>query len=282
MEKLKRSTKRKLNYFLIEVALIIFSLVMFSPFILAISMSFMEPTEVFSYPPKFFPSSLNLNNYKNALASVPLRRMLLNSLIVASCITVGKLVTGTLAAFAFSAFNFKGKNISFFALFITLFLPAETVMILPLFMIMSKFGWVNTYNALIIPFTASATNTFLFRQHFLTIPTELEDAAKIDGATPMQYFRKILIPLSGPMIAGASIINFVYAWNMYLWPLIITMDDKMKTAQIGVKMLISSEATSNWGVIMAGTLMIAIPTLLLFFLLQDLFVKSLVTSGIKG
>lgn len=278
---MKISTRQKTNYFLIEVGLILVSLFMFFPFILAISMSFMSPTEVFSYPPKFFPSSINFKNYSEALKLIPLGRMLLNSMIVAVFTTIGKLVTGTLAAFAFSSFRFKGKNILFSTLFITLFLPAETVMILPLFMIMSKLGWVNTYWALIIPFTASATNTFLFRQHFMSIPTTLEDAAKIDGATPMQYFRKILIPLSGPMIAGASIINFVYAWNMYLWPLIVTMDDKMKTAQIGVKMLISAESTNNWGVIMAGTLLVAIPTLIIFFLLQDLFVKSLVGSGLK-
>ena len=279
---MKMSSKKKINYFLIEVGLIIFSLIMFLPFLLAISMSFMSEVEVFSYPPKFFPSQINFKNYKEALNIMNLGRMLLNSFIVACCTTLGKIITGTLGAFAFSSFNFKGKNVTFFALFITLFLPAETVMILPLFMIMSKFGWVNTYWALIIPFTASATNTFLFRQHFMSIPKELEDAAKIDGATPMQYFRKILIPLSGPMIAGASIINFVYAWNMYLWPLIVTMDNKMKTVQIGVKMLIATDSTNNWGIIMAGTLMAALPTLILFFALQDLFVKSLVTSGLKG
>ncbi|PNR96770.1 carbohydrate ABC transporter permease [Petrotoga sp. 9PWA.NaAc.5.4] len=278
---MKISSRKRLNYFLIEICLIAVSLAMFLPFILAISMSFMGPTEVYSYPPKFLPSSLNFQNYLDALKLVPLGKMLWNSLIVATFITLGKLITGTLAAFAFSSFRFKGKNILFSTLFITLFLPAETVMILPLFMIMSKFGWVNTYWALIIPFTASATNTFLFRQHFMSIPQTLEDAAKIDGATPMQYFFRILIPLSGPMIAGASIINFVYAWNMYLWPLIVTMDDRMKTAQIGVKMLISAESTNNWGVIMAGTLMVAIPTLIIFFLLQDLFVKSLVSSGLK-
>ena len=278
---MKISSRKRLNYFLIEICLIAVSLAMFLPFILAISMSFMGPTEVFSYPPKFLPSSLNFQNYLDALKLIPLGKMLWNSLIVATFTTLGKLITGTLAAFAFSSFRFKGKNILFSTLFITLFLPAETVMILPLFMIMSKFGWVNTYWALIIPFTASATNTFLFRQHFMSIPQTLEDAAKIDGATPMQYFFRILIPLSGPMIAGASIINFVYAWNMYLWPLIVTMDDRMKTAQIGVKMLISAESTNNWGVIMAGTLMAAIPTLIIFFLLQDLFVKSLVTSGLK-
>jgi sn-glycerol 3-phosphate transport system permease protein len=279
---MKMSSKKKLNYVLIEIGLIIVAIIMFLPFFLAISMSFMSEVEVFSYPPKFLPSQINFKNYKEALNIMNLNRMLLNSFIVACCTTLGKIVTGTLGAFAFSSFNFKGKNTIFFALFITLFLPAETVMILPLFMIMSKFGWVNTYWALIIPFTASATNTFLFRQHFMSIPTELEDAAKIDGATPMQYFRKILIPLSGPMIAGASIINFVYAWNMYLWPLIVTMDNKMKTVQIGVKMLIATDSTNNWGIIMAGTLMAALPTLILFFVLQDLFVKSLVTSGLKG
>jgi len=279
---LKISSKKKINYVLIEVGLIIVSIIMFLPFFLAVSMSFMSEVEVFSYPPKFLPSQINFKNYKEALDIMNLKRMLLNSFIVATCTTLGKIITGTLGAFAFSSFNFKGKNTLFFTLFITLFLPAETVMILPLFMIMSKFGWVNTYWALIIPFTASATNTFLFRQHFMSIPTELEDAAKIDGATPMQYFRKILIPLSGPMIAGASIINFVYAWNMYLWPLIVTMDNKMKTVQIGVKMLIATDSTNNWGIIMAGTLMAALPTLILFFVLQDLFVKSLVTSGLKG
>ena len=279
---MKISSKKKLTYVLIEIGLIIVSLIMFMPFLLAIFISFMEPTEVFTYPPKIFPSKINFGNYIDALNTIPLGKMLLNSLLVSSCVTVGKLITGTLGAFAFSSFNFKGKNTLFFTLFITLFLPAETVLILPLFIIMSKFGWINTYWALIIPFTASATNTFLFRQHFLTIPTELEDAAKIDGATPMQYFRKILIPLSGPMIAGASIINFVTAWSMYLWPMIVSMDTNKYVAQIAVKMFIASDVINNWAVIMAGTILVALPTLILFFVLQDLFVKSLVTSGLKG
>jgi sn-glycerol 3-phosphate transport system permease protein len=147
---------------------------------------------------------------------------------------------------------------------------------------MKSLGWVNTYLALIIPFTASATNTFLMRQHFRTIPLELSDAARIDGATPIQYLIKILLPLSKAMIGGAALINFVYAWNMYLWPLVVTMEDKMKTVQIGVKMLIDAEAANNWGTIMAGTIIALVPTLLVFFLIQNLFVKSLVSSGLKG
>jgi len=147
---------------------------------------------------------------------------------------------------------------------------------------MVKFGWVNTYWALTIPFMASATNTFLLRQYFMMIPKELEDSARIDGAGPMDYFLKILLPLSKSMLGGVSIINFIYAWNLYLWPLIITMDDKMKTVQVGVKMLIDSEAASDWGVIMAGTVSAVLPTLIVFFVLQSIFVQSLTRSGIKG
>lgn len=279
---MKISTRKKMNLIVSEILLILISILIMLPIILSFSMSFMSPNEVFSYPPKLLPEKLNFDNYIKALKLVKLDRLLLNSALIGIAVTIGKLITGTLAGYAFSNFNFKGKKILFGILFITLFLPAETVMILPLFMIMNKFGWINSYLALIIPFIASATNAFLFRQHFMTIPKELEDAAKIDGASPMQYFFKILIPLSKPMLGGAALINFVYAWNMYLWPLIVTMDDSMKTVQIGVKMLMDAEGLNNWGVIMAGTNLALIPTLIIFFAIQNLFVKSLVSSGLKG
>lgn len=274
--------RKKRDIIVTEILLIFISLVIFAPVLLGFIMSFMTPEEVYTFPPKIFPSKLYWRNYLEALNLVNLRRMLLNSLVVATFVTIGKLVTGTLAGYAFSHFDYRGKKISFSLLFITLFLPAETVMILPLFLIMKKFHWVNTYWALIIPFTASATNAFLMRQHFLTIPHELGDAAKIDGANSMQFFWKILLPLSKSMLGGAALINFVYAWNMYLWPLVVTMEDNMKTVQIGVKMLIDAEAANNWGTIMAGTMIALGPTLLIFFLIQNLFVKSLVSSGMKG
>ncbi|MDK2893862.1 MAG: sn-glycerol 3-phosphate transport system permease protein [Thermotoga sp.] len=267
---------------LYEIILVMVTFIMALPLFLAITISFQKPEAVFSYPPKFFPTSFYWKNYVEAFKYVPLARLFLNSLIVASLITLGKLATGALAGFAFSHFNFKGKKVMFAALFATLFLPAETVMILPLFLIMKTFGWVNTYWALTIPFMASATNTFLMRQHFLTIPRELQDAALIDGASYMQFFWKVLIPLSKHMLAGASIINFVYAWNMYLWPLIVSMEDKMKTVQVGVKMLMQAESANNWGVIMAGTVVALAPTVVMFLALQNLFVKSLVRSGMKG
>ena len=279
---MRRSTKRRVNIIFAEIALVLITLVASMPLFLAISISFQTPKEVFSYPPKLFPKTLYFQNYVNAFDLVPLARLILNSTIMAVAITIGKLITGLLSGYAYANFEFKGKNISFATLFATLFLPAETVMIVPLFIIMKKFGWVNTYWALTVPFMASATNTFLFRQHFKSMPKELEDAARIDGASPMQFLIKILLPLSKSMIGGAAIINFVYAWNMYLWPLIVTMEDNMKTVQIGVKMLIDAEAVNNWGVIMAGTVVVLIPTVAMFLLLQNMFVKSLVRSGMKG
>jgi sn-glycerol 3-phosphate transport system permease protein len=245
-------------------------------------MSLQPPQAVFSFPPKILPVGIHLQNYVDAFKIVPFGRLFLNSTIVAIMITAGKLITGTLAGYAFANFNFFGKCFTFSFLFATLFLPAELIMIVPLFSLMAKFGWVNTYWALTIPFMASATNTFLLRQHFRMIPKELEDSAKIDGAGPIAYFIKILLPLSKSMIGGVSIINFIYAWNFYLWPLIITMEDKMKTVQVGVKMLIDAEGASNWGIIMAGTVAAVIPTLIVFFILQPLFVKSLTRAGIKG
>lgn len=133
-----------------------------------------------------------------------------------------------------------------------------------------------------MPFTASATNVFLFQQHFKTIPKDFEDAALIDGASPIQYLTKIVLPLSRPVIGGAAIINFTYTWNMYLWPMIVAMKDEMKTVQVAINMIINAESSNNWGIIIAATIIALFPTLAIFFLLQDLFVKSLLGSGLKG
>lgn len=276
------STQKRTDVIISEAILIIVSLIFILPLILALTMSIQPPHVVFSFPPKILPRGFHLQNYVTAFQRVPFFRLFLNSAIVAVMITAGKLITGALAGYAYANFKFFGKSYSFAFLFATLFLPAEIIMIVPLFSLMVKFGWVNTYWALTIPFMASATNTFLLRQHFMMIPKELEDSARIDGAGPMAYFIKILLPLSKAMLGGVSIINFIYAWNLYLWPLIITMEDKMKTVQVGVKMLIDSEAASDWGVIMAGTVSAVIPTLIVFFVLQSIFVKSLTRSGIKG
>lgn len=279
---MKISKRKMMKTITIEILLIISSMIIFAPIFLAIVMSIQPPEFVFSYPPKFLPRGFFPRNYLDAFKIVPFARMMLNSTLIAVLITLGKLITGSLSGYAYSNFRFKADKITFYILFATLFIPAEIVLIVPLFKIISKFGWTNTYWAMTIPFMASATNTFLMQQHFKTIPKEFEDAAVIDGATKMQYFTKIILPLSRPIVAGASIINFTYAWNMYLWPLIVAMEDRMKTVQVAINMIINAESSNNWGIIMAGTVIALAPTLILFFTLQDLFVKSLVGSGIKG
>lgn len=278
---MKKSQKKIFKTILIEIALIAVSIIILLPIFLAVTMSLKKPSEVFVYPPKIFPDSFYVQNYISAFNSINLGRLMLNSLIMSMAIMVGKTIFGIFSGYAFSNFKFKGSSLLFAALFVTLFMPAEMIMIVPLFQIMQSFHWVNTYWALTVPFLASATTTFLMRQHFMTIPKELEDAAKIDGAGPMRFLFEILVPLSKSTIGGIAMINFVYAWNLYLWPLVVTNSNNMATAQIGLKMLTNVESTSNWGVIMAGTLMVLGPTLILFFAVQKLFVKGIITTGLK-
>ncbi len=247
-------------------------LIVGAPVIFGFIISTQSQTEVFSYPPKLLPGS-HYSNYLQAWQQVNLGRMMFNSAFCAIMVGLGKFVISVMAAFAFSHFEFRGKQFWFLLILITLMLPIP-VRIVPLFEIVSDLKWVDTYWGLIVPFLASATGTFLFRQHFLTIPHELTDAAKIDGCGPIRFLFQILIPLSKNTIAAFAVIEFVYIWNQYLWPLIVVNSDEMKVVQIGIKMLISTEAMNNWGVIMAGVLIAAVPPLLVFFVMQKSFMKG--------
>ncbi|MGC8684002.1 MAG: carbohydrate ABC transporter permease, partial [Athalassotoga sp.] len=247
----------------------------------SITMSFETQSEVFTYPPRIFPSEFYFGNYVNAFTSVNLGRLLINSLIISIVIIIGKTIFGVLAGYAFANLKFKGSSLMFAFLFITIFMPVDSLLIIPLYSLMMNLHWVNTYWALTIPFLASATTTFLMRQYFLTIPKELEDAAKIDGASPLRYLISIIVPLSKTMIGSVMVINFVYAWNFYLWPLVVINSNNMQTAQVGLQMLMSSGETRNWGIITAGTLIVLVPVLILFFGVQNLFVKGITTTGLK-
>ncbi len=255
-----------------HMALIVAILIVGAPVIFAFVISTQSPTEVFSYPPRLFPGS-HYSNYEKAWQQVNLGRMMFNSAYCALMVGLGKFIISVLAAFAFSHFRFRGKQFWFLLILITLMLPIP-VRIVPLFEIVSDLRWVDTYWGLIVPFLASATGTFLFRQHFLTIPDELTDAAKIDGCGPIRFLFQILIPLSKNTIGAFAVIEFVYIWNQYLWPLIVINADHMKVVQIGIKMLISTEAMNNWGIIMAGVLIAMIPPLIVFFLMQKSFMKG--------
>ncbi|MDY0093716.1 MAG: ABC transporter permease subunit [Candidatus Vecturithrix sp.] len=231
--------------------------------------------DVFTYPPKFFPGTNLIENYQKAWHSVNMGRLLFNSAFISVSVALGKIVLSITSAFAFTYFgDFRGKYLFFVIILITHMLPLP-IRIVPTFELMKTFGWVDTYYALTIPFFASATGTLLFRQFFLTVPTSLADAARIDGISPIGFLTKILAPLSRTNMTALFMIEFLYMWNQYLWPLIITNSNQMRVVQIGVKMLLASvEQAAEWNVIMAGTLITMIPPLLVLLLLQRSFVKG--------
>lgn len=275
-----QSTRKLVDKILSHILLIFLSFIVIMPILFAISISLQTRAQVFTYPPSFFPDKLYFGNYIRAWKMVNMGRLLTNSLIASVIVMFGKLTLGVLSGYAFSHFKFKGKKFLFFSILFTLMLPMQ-VRVVPLFDFVSKLGLTNSYIGLVMPFLASATTTFLMRQHFLTIPKSLMESAQIDGCGPLRFLFQILIPLSGPTLAGLATVNFLVMWNAYLWPLIILNSDQMKVSQQGIRMLFASAAEREWGLIMAGTIMVVIPTLIVFLLAQKFFVKGIATQGLK-
>jgi sn-glycerol 3-phosphate transport system permease protein len=204
--------------------------------------------------------------------------MLLVSLITALVIAIGKIAISLLSAFAVVYFRFPFRGVIFWMIFITLMLPVE-VRILPTYKVVSDLGMLNTYAGLTIPLIASATATFLFRQFFLTVPDELVEAARIDGAGPMRFFKDVLLPLSTTSIAALFVIQFIYGWNQYLWPLLMTTSEDMYPVVMGIRrMLATSDAATEWNAVMATAMLAMIPPALVVILMQRWFVKGLVDS----
>ena len=208
----------------------------------------------------------------------PVAPMMVVSLISALVIAIGKIAISLLSAFAVVYFRFPGRSLVFWMIFVTLMLPVE-VRILPTYKVVSDLGLLNTYGGLTVPLIASATATFLFRQFFLTVPDELVEAARIDGAGPMRFFWDVLLPLSRTSIAALFVIQFIYGWNQYLWPLLVTTDESMYPVVMGIKRMISGgDAATEWNAVMATAVLAMIPPALVVILMQKWFVKGLVDS----
>jgi sn-glycerol 3-phosphate transport system permease protein len=208
----------------------------------------------------------------------PVAPMLWVSFVTAMVIAVGKIGISLLSAFAVVYFRFPGRTIVFWMIFVTLMLPVE-VRILPTYQVVSDLGMLNTYAGLTVPLIASATATFLFRQFFLTVPDELVEAARVDGAGPMRFFIDVLVPLSSTSIAALFVIQFIYGWNQYLWPLLMTTEESMYPIVMGIKrMVVASDAGTEWNAVMATALLAMIPPALVVILMQKWFVKGLVDS----
>ena len=273
--------KRGMGLWLAHGFMITGVLIIFFPIWLAFVASTVTQPEIVSPPMPLLPGGHFWENYKTALVSgvnVPVATMLMNSLIMAIGIAIGKIIISLLSAFAIVYFRFPGRSIFFWMIFLTLMLPVE-VRILPTFEVVAGFGMLNSYSGLIFPLIASATATFLFRQFFLTIPDELAEAARVDGAQPMRFFIDIVLPMSRTNIAALFVILFIYGWNQYLWPLLITTDPEMNTIVMGIKQMFpSGDDVAEWPVIMATSILAMIPPVIVVVSMQKLFVRGLVDS----
>ncbi len=267
--------KKRFNFLLLHLGLIISAFLISSPVLFALIKSTQTTAQIFSYPPTFAIGPAAPENYAIAWKDYHLGRLMLNTFIIAGAVTVGKTLMSLLAALALVYFEFPFKNLLFIFVLITLMMPIP-VRVVPLYDLVRGFGWANTYWALIIPFLASATGVFLFRQHFMSIPASLVDAARVDGVGPMRFLWQILVPMSMNTIGAMAVIQFVYIWNQYLWPLIIIASNEKQMIQIGLKMLTGAgpEGMLNWGVAMAGTIITMLPPLVVFLLLQEQFMRG--------
>jgi sn-glycerol 3-phosphate transport system permease protein len=241
--------------------------------------------EIMSVPMPLLPGGRLIENYSQVLfagtttgSHAAVGRMLLNSLIMALVVPLGKISISILSSFAIVYFRFPLRNFFFWMIFVTLMLPVE-VRIIPTFKVIADLGLLNTYAGLTLPLIASATATFLFRQFFMTIPDELAEAARMDGAGPMRFFWDVVVPLSKTSMAALFVIQFIYGWNQYLWPLLITSEESMYTTVIGIKrMIVGGDAANEWNLVMATAMLAMLPPALVVVLMQKWFVKGLVET----
>jgi sn-glycerol 3-phosphate transport system permease protein len=241
--------------------------------------------QIIQVPMPLLPGDKLVENYSQVLTAgstkgskAAVATMLVNSTVMALAIPLGKIAISILSAFAIVYFRFPLRMFFFWMIFVTLMLPVE-VRIIPTFKVISDLGMLNTYAGLTVPLIASATATFLFRQFFMTVPDELAEAARVDGAGPMRFFKDVLLPLSKTTMAALFVIQFIYGWNQYLWPLLITTDESMYTTVIGIKrMIVGSDAANEWNLIMATAMLAMLPPAVVVILMQKWFVKGLVET----
>ena len=270
--------------YLSHAILIIGGLIIIFPIYVALVTSSHVTEDVISSVQPWFGGAL-IDNYVTVLVTGkmsaggnPLGSMMLNSLIMAVGIVVGKISISIISAFAIVYFRFPGRMFCFWIIFMTLMLPVE-VRILPTYKVVVDLGLLNSYTGLTLPLIASATATFLFRQFFLTVPDELAEAARVDGAGPIRFFLTILLPLSRTNIAALSVILFIYGWNQYLWPLLITTDPEMTTVVMGIqRMLFVADAVPEWNLTMAAAILAMLPPAVVVLVMQRQFVKGLVET----
>jgi multiple sugar transport system permease protein len=260
--------------------LVLCGLLMAGPFLWMLSTSLKAPNEVFQYPPRWVPTDPRWDNYAEVTRVLPFGRYFLNSALVALSVTALQLGVCSLAAYAFARLRFPGRDALFLAFLAGLMIPSQVTLI-PRFLLMRQLDWFNTYQALILPFAFSSFGTFLLRQFFLTIPRELEEAARIDGASYLQTFWRVALPLARPALAALAIFTFIDQWNSFLWPLIVTTRPEMNTLTVGLNTL-RGQYNTAWNLLMAGSVIAVAPILVVFTLGNRYFIRGITTSGFGG
>ncbi|WP_442603567.1 carbohydrate ABC transporter permease [Paenibacillus sp. KN14-4R] len=273
---MKTSLAQRTLHYLI---LCLVSVIMFFPVVYVVLASFMTSDEIMTGT--FFPSTFSFDNFSKALSSVPLTKFMLNSLIVSLSVMVGQIAVCSLAAFGIVFIPFKGRSVVFALIISTMMIPWEATMI-PNYLTILNLNWINTYQGLSIPFFAVAFGIFLLRQHFLTLPKELHEAAELEGCGHFRYFISIVLPLSKSMLSALGVYGFLTTWNQYLWPLLSTTNESVRTVQIGIKMMQAQETNTNWPVVMAGVCIVLIPTLLFLFLSFKQLKRGITSGALKG
>lgn len=246
----------------------------------AISIALMPSGELFTTELNLFPKNPTFSNFINAFRTVPLLRFILNSFIMAGCITIGQIITCSLAAFAFSFLEFKGKGILFMVVMATMMVPGEAT-IISNYLTVSGWGMLDTYQVLIVPYLTSAMGIFLFRQFYMTFPISLYESAKLDGCSNLKFIVRILLPLTKSAIGAMAVYTFINAWNMYMWPLLVTGSNNMRTVQIGISMLDSVDSQSIT-LMIAGVVMIIIPSISIFIIGQKQLIRGMFSGAVKG
>jgi multiple sugar transport system permease protein len=277
-------TRLRLNKILSNVlwyaVVIVLMLAVILPFVWMLVTSLKGQKEVFAYPPSWIPQHWQWQNYLAVWKDAPFARYFLNSTIVALAVTAGQLTSCVLAAFAFARMKFKGKNFMFL-LYLSTTMISTQVTLIPSYLIMKNLNWIDHYQALIVPFLANAFGVFMIRQSFRSVPKEMEEAAMLDGCGRFRFLVQILLPLCKPILASQALFAFMGNWNSYLWPLIVTNSDKMRTLQIGLRYFVSGEGGTQWGVYMAAAVLVSLPVMVIYFLVQKTFVESMASTGLK-
>jgi len=274
-------TRKTQHEIFIHAILITLVIVLAFPVFFALVTSTLSFQESYEYPPKLIPGDQFTNNLKEAWERINIGRLFFNSTLISVVVAIVKTILALVAAFAYTHFKFRGQGLLFSMCMITQMLPLP-VRIIPTYQLMASFNWINSYYALMVPFFASTTGLLLFRQFYLTVPRDLPDAARVDGAGPMRYFLQILVPISKTNIAALFVIEFIFMWSQYLWPLIVTTTGEMRVIQIGIKMLLASEQIApEWNIIMAGTVIAMLPPLIVLLVLRKSFVQGIAMQTTK-